>query len=181
MYPRTPWELVTDPWGFAKHTLGTTDLDNYDLWGIYQPPEKSAVAENHSYHLWLCDDNKWRIPLCQEIFQDPAPFSSDDDLRESWKRLANTLQEEKTSEEKLPPTEWNAFLHSLSAFRAAQKLQLGHPYEDALTLERQWQCPWPNNRRAPVRRHISPTQHSVSPSCRELTACWTGYPRDVSG
>jgi len=45
MYPRTPWDLVADPWGFAKHTLGTTALDNYDLSGIYQPPEKSAVAE----------------------------------------------------------------------------------------------------------------------------------------
>jgi len=26
MYPRIPWELVTDPWGSVEHTLGTSDL-----------------------------------------------------------------------------------------------------------------------------------------------------------
>jgi len=27
MCPRFPWELVTDPWGFAEHPLGTTAVD----------------------------------------------------------------------------------------------------------------------------------------------------------
>lgn len=57
MYPRIPWELVADPWGFAKHTLGTMALDNYDLSGIYQPPQKSAVAEKHSYQLFVTITN----------------------------------------------------------------------------------------------------------------------------
>jgi hypothetical protein len=66
-------------------------LDNYDLSGIYRPPEKSAITEKHRYHLRLCDDNKRPKPFCQEIYQDPAPFGSDEDLRKSWKRLVNTL------------------------------------------------------------------------------------------
>ena len=28
MYPRIPWELAADPLRSAKHTLGTTALDN---------------------------------------------------------------------------------------------------------------------------------------------------------
>jgi hypothetical protein len=28
MYPQIPWELVADPLGFAKRTLGTSALEN---------------------------------------------------------------------------------------------------------------------------------------------------------
>jgi len=30
MYPRIPWELVTDPSGSAEHTSGSSDLDYAD-------------------------------------------------------------------------------------------------------------------------------------------------------
>jgi hypothetical protein len=31
MYPQSPWEPVADPLRSAEHTLGTTELDEWEL------------------------------------------------------------------------------------------------------------------------------------------------------
>jgi len=55
MCPRIPWELVTDPWGSAEHTLGTTGLtvSHLKIWhGSHTSvlrPSRRLYQQNHRF------------------------------------------------------------------------------------------------------------------------------------
>jgi len=65
MYLRIPWELVADPMGKAKHTLGTTALD---VW----LNNRCLCCETHEIaHIKPCGNTPyygtWRVDIHQSL------------------------------------------------------------------------------------------------------------------